>query len=562
MKGNFFGKKINTSRTAEQFGNGQHSTTTQAALAAGMSSHDGSGSTATHHRLAKALMLGGVMSALAAGSAMAAGWEFDGDTWHYVDNYGYYVTDTWEKSGDSYFYLDSNGDMVTSTVIEDGENYYYVDSSGARVTNSWKAVAKDDYDDNFEDAEYYWMYFGSDGKAYTDSTSPETINGNKYMFDSEGHMMYGFVDANGDMLTSGDASDVYDSQWYFGGWNDGAMKTGWVDVTAYLTDEEDYEDNDSNWVYYKSGGKRATDTTMTINGYKYTFDSNGIMISGWKDTEVASTSTASASTTYTYYTESGSMKKNTWVYAIPDESVNQDDYDDGTYRWFYANSSGALITNDAKKISGKWYYFGSDGIMVSGLVHLNDDTISSATEVVTDFDMDEVTGDEIKSLDLSDGSGLYYFGADDSDGAMKKSATVKLELEDDTYTFYFDANGNAYNGLKSSKYYQNGILLTADSDDGYEVIEVVSASDATDGTAKYVLVSDTGAVKTSGTVKDDNGNYYAIHDGKIGFFREDDLASKAASAYKSGGTSATFTDDGTTYTVEDLIDAEYTMYTS
>lgn len=301
---------------------------------------------------------------------------------------------------------------------------------------------------------------------------------------------------------------------------------------------------------------------MTINGYKYTFDSNGIMISGWKDTEVASTSTASASTTYTYYTESGSMKKNTWVYAIPDESVNQDDYDDGTYRWFYANSSGALITNDAKKISGKWYYFGSDGIMVSGLVHLNDDTISSATEVVTDFDMDEVTGDEIKSLDLSDGSGLYYFGADDSDGAMKKSATVKLELEDDTYTFYFDANGNAYNGLKSSKYYQNGILLTADSDDGYEVIKVVSASDATDGTAKYVLVSDTGAVKTSGTVKDDNGNYYAIHDGKIGFFREDDRASKAASAYKSGGTSATFTDDGTTYTVEDLIDAEYTMYTS
>ena len=56
-----------------------------------------------------------------------------------------------------------------------------------------------------------------------------------------------------------------------------------------------------------------------------------------------------------------------------------------------------------------------------------------------------------------------------------------------------------------------------------------------------MLVNTAGTVVTSGTVKDGDGNYYAFHNGTIGYFAENDLASKAATAYKNG--SSTFTYD-------------------
>ena len=63
---------------------------------------------------------------------------------------------------------------------------------------------------------------------------------------------------------------------------------------------------------------------------------------------------------------------------------------------------------------------------------------------------------------------------------------------------------------------------------------------------------------TSGYVKDADENYYAIYDGVVAYIPGDDLAAKAAAAYKSGNE--TFTYSSTTYNTADFVSAEYTLH--
>ena len=497
----------------------------------------------------KTVLAAGALATLMATSALASGWEKDGDDWYYLDSSGSYVTDSWKTSDGKYYYLGSDGTMARNTLIEDGDNYYYVGSDGAMITNAWKAVATDD--ENYEDG-YAWYYFRETGKAYVDTSSPVTIGGNKYMFDEYGQMLYGYVDESGEMIDVSDSADnVYEAVWYFGTKDSGAMVTGWHEYEEDLASQDDtYEDYSSIWFYFKTeNGKKLTDTTKVINSYRYTFDSNGVMISGWDE----NASSSSTSTQYRYSDlTSGSIKKNSWVQAIPTEEMNEEDYDAGTYRWFYTNSSGYVIANQAKKINSHWYFFNQYGIMQSGLLVLDGSSISSCTEVVEDLDEDEVSASDIYALgDENDGDlNLYYFG-DETSGAMKKDGTVNITLEDDTYTFYFNSNGKAYNGIKSKKYYKYGILQKASSDTNYELVEYGD-------TDTYVLVSQSGSIISSGYVKDGDENYYSIHSGKVAKIPADDLAAKAAAAYKAGNS--TFTSSSTTYNTKDYVSEEYDLH--
>lgn len=508
----------------------------------------------------KTVLAAGAIATMMATSALAAGWQQEGDDWYYLDSTGSYVTDSWKVSDGKYYYLGSDGTLSKNTLIEDGDYYYYVGSDGAMVTNSWKAVATDD--DNYDG--YAWYYFRESGKAYTDTSSPVTISGHKYMFDDEGKMLYGYVDESGEMIdVSSDAQAVYEAVWYFGTKDSGAMVTGWHEYEQDLASSDDtYEDYSSIWFYFKSeNGKKLTDTTKVINSYRYTFDANGVMISGWADDTSTSSTTSSSSNVYRYSDlTSGAIKKNSWVKAIPSEEMNEDDYNDSTYRWFYTNSSGYVITSQSKKINSKWYFFDENGIMQSGLMVLDESSISSCTSGES-LDEDDYSADDIYKLVededyaeyVDDGNlNLYYFGDEDS-GAMKKDGTVNITLEDDTYTFYFNSNGRAYNGIKSKKYYKCGILQKASSDKKYELVEYGT-------TNEYVLVSTSGSIVTSGYVKDADDNYYAINDGTVAYIEADDLASKVAAAYKSDGMDGSFKYNSKTYYVTDYIDSDNDVF--
>lgn len=464
-------------------------------------------------------IMASAMTSFAANSN--TGWANISDVWYYLDNSGSRVTNCWKPSGSNYYYLGDNGALVTNQLVEDGNKYYYVDASGAMVKNTWVAIPADDSEE--EDVAYRWYYFGNDGSAYhqTGSTvQKKKINSKEYAFDSDGKMLFGFVDESGSMVNTND-DPVMNSIYYFGTNDDGAMHTGWLEYTAGV-DDSTYDDKSTLWFYYNtSSGKKVVDTTKTINGKKYAFDTNGAMISEWN---VATATQASIK----YYSDdtNGSLVKNSWVYAIPGEDVNAEDHENDEYRWFYTNSSGKAITNATKKINGKWYVFAEDGIMKTGLVSLSNNQVSNS-HIVNVYKPEDTTVDQVYGI-----SNLFYFSDNEDDGAMKTGSNVKIELSDDTYTFGFNKNGSVYQGIKNSKLYKNGVLQTA-KDEKYKI--------ADDGNGNYYVVNISGAILKAGkTGKDDSDCYFAVFGvtgdlTKIAKFSGDD-ASKAASYWAKNGT--------------------------
>ena len=102
--------------------------------------------------------------------------------------------------------------MLTNELIEDGENYYYVDANGAMVKNTWVMIAADD--NETEDVDYRWYYFGPSGKAYK-NTMGKSINGKKYGFDQDGKMLFGFADATGSLINDNDDA-ILRCTYYYG----------------------------------------------------------------------------------------------------------------------------------------------------------------------------------------------------------------------------------------------------------------------------------------------------------------------------------------------------------
>jgi glucan-binding YG repeat protein len=417
--------------------------------------------------------------------------------------------------------------MVTDSLIEDTKEsktrYYYVDQYGAMVTNTWKAVAMDgDYNTDL-DAEYWWYYFGSDGKAYTTDndkdltkTRLKTINGLKYAFDEEGHMLYGWIDK-----TTKDQQDDNKQAWetsdyYFNGWNDGHMATGWQKLTVENSDG----DEKNYWFYFGNDGEKTKNKSKKINGKKYYFAEDGHMRDEWS----AGTDSVDSNTTagqLKFLNGDGSERKNKWVWAVPSEdyALTGSDYDDDEYSWFYYGKNGVLYSDAVKKINGKKYAFDEAGRMLKGFVTANNN--DATVKEVKDWDKKTRT----EWLALAPANNLYYFSNDkEKDGSMKKGYQ-NIELDDGTYQFYFDnKNGKALTkwDSKIKKFIVNGLVLqpTNDDDSNYAGVVATGASYKTAipsdivfgrSTEGNYLVSKNGTVVTGKTkLKDSEDHYYIV----------------------------------------------------
>ena len=446
---------------------------------------------------------------LAIGASMTSfaetrGWVNEGDAWYYYDNSGDYVTDRWKSYNGNYFYLGDEGYMLTNQLVEDGDNYYYVDANGAMVRNTWVAIAADE--DEEEDVDYRWYYFGSSGKAYKDSTG-KTINGKKYGFDEEGKMLFGFVDANGSSINTEDDA-ILSCTYYFGTNDDGARHSGWLRYEDGF-DSTDYDDLDYAyyWFNFDSNGKKRTDIEKKINGEKYYFDENGVMITEWAG--------STWSTTSKYFNanlENGSLETNAWVWAEPNEDWGLDDTDS---HWFRTDNKGVLITNQTKKINSKWYVFDENGIMQYGLVVLNNvdeetgETKYSVSGATFDYAIDEDNTDADDIYDIEDGMLFYFSDSEETDGAMKTGSSISISLADDDYVFGFHkTTGEAYCGVENNKVYWNGIRQEAD-DDKYTVVEGGRGVN----TNTYLVNSTGTRMKALKYYKDDNDEYYVVMSG-------------------------------------------------
>lgn len=439
-------------------------------------------------------------------SFAATGWQEEGGTWRYYDSYGGIVSDAWKKSGNDMFYLNSDGEMAKSQLIDYNGNYYYVNSDGAMVTNQWRELQNED--DNEEYApDAYWYYFQNSGKAYKASESGNTsfksikrANGetNKYAFDSEGRMLFGWVNDQSERVTGDDAWK--NGSYYCGDSTDGAqVNNQWKELEA-VDDEADKENfNGKYFFYFQTNGKKIVDANKIINGKKYQFDENGAAEFDWYARPVETTASATEATTNIYYNNPDQCwQAKGWFNVVPGPEVDEEAYENGDAHWFYAQNNGELIKSQIKTIDGLKYGFNENGMMLNGLYKLAivDGKIETYNKIETEADM---PGE-------SDDVEVYYFGTSPKEGAMALG-TKTVEIDGEKYSYSFkksgDKKGSGIKGIYSDMIHINGRILKADREARYEV---KSYQD------KDYLVNTTGKIqKNRKNLKDADGKYYSTN---------------------------------------------------
>ena len=465
-------------------------------------------------------------SLLAIGASMtsfAKGWTEENGEWIYLDSDGERVTQEWKKSGSNYYWLDENGVMATNQIVDtDGDDVYYVNEYGVRVKNQWISVEnEDDADVNGEEVDTLWYYFGDNGKAYkadTDNlkkkTCPDATGSRTYFFDSEGHMVSGWVDYE---------NDTY----YCGTENEGWAYTGW----QYLEPDDDLNSSDyddQEWFNFKSSGKArkaaaGLTTTWYSKGRYYTFDDNGVMTSDWYGLEVASNANGVATgnnggeNAYTsedgskgtgwVYTENAAETDSYWYYLVSFKDAN------GIVRNIPFNSQSGDSNWRAKVIKSKTYIFNEKGEMQDGLVKLG--TEKNNNLVYKDGKLVGDTKGGAISKPLADG--VYYFNENSGsvNGQMVTGKTTVTKDGEDYYYYFEKTTGRAVTDIVKDGvvYGHDGERIDAEDGNSNAIVtldhDTYYNKKVNGTTCEYikagseVIVSSTGKLRTSGTVKVD-----------------------------------------------------------
>lgn len=454
-------------------------------------------------RILKTIFVIGAFVISSALSCLAAGWVSDGgDNWMYVDKDGNYVLDSIKSSGTNKYYLDLNGNMVRDYLLEDyNDAIYYFDDSGKMVTNTWVAVEPMQVYNQMENPPtIYLYYFGSNGKAYKakDGVERKTIDGKKYLFNSYGQMMSGWINESGERYNEYEEdTDPFNGYCYFAGdETDGVLREGW---TAYEDGsvEDRYYLKQTLWFYFKTNDNKKVQSDnenvlkrKVINGKTYAFDDQGVMAMGWDsdllDPENNDATVLSKNYFFEEGTDVGKLAKKEWYFAVPSQKQNLDDHDQEIERWFYSTGGGDVVKGEMRKINSSHYVFDTQGIMKSGLVIVDKftkkyiDTIDAERTDGRDFIISRhyiskdrtvnntpdssVNSTEFNMFDDTKQM-IYYFNDDETNPEVygKRQFTEGvLAFGDDDYTFIAKSVGE-YEGFKNKKYYQAGIRLKADS---------------------------------------------------------------------------------------------------
>lgn len=217
---------------------------------------------------------------------------------------------------------------------QENGTWVYYNRNEEKVTEQWQKSGD------------YWYYLDDNGEMAVDSLIDD--NGDTY-----------YVDVNGVMVTN-----------------------RWVAVD----NENAGDENEPNqwWYYFGANGKaykRSDSATgdvslKTINGKKYTFDTDGKMQYGWvKDGETQYDDNAWQDAEYYFGDENdGAMAEGWKEIAIRDDQSADaqpgDNYwDEDQTRWFYFKASGKKEKNQTgKTINGRKYGFDEYGRMNAGWV--------------------------------------------------------------------------------------------------------------------------------------------------------------------------------------------------
>ncbi|MCR5796011.1 MAG: hypothetical protein K6G61_11780 [Solobacterium sp.] len=162
----------------------------------------------------------------------------------------------------------------------------------------------------------------------------------------------------GGWYTDKDLKNELETENYTGYYDYPNLYAKWIFEKGWLKTGE-------GWMYYASEMDYFTDDIYEINGKKYGFDLNGIMVTGWYKFNGK----------WHYFVSNGAMvtgwKKisNKW-YWFDANGIMITGWKKISGKWYYFASGGAMVTG-WRKIGGKWYYFQSSGAMKTGWLKLN-----------------------------------------------------------------------------------------------------------------------------------------------------------------------------------------------
>ena len=402
-----------------------------------------------------AMITGVLMSMLLTTTSFAAGWEqIENGSWIWKDSNGAIVKEAWKPASDGCdYFLGTDGIMVTNQLVEYENDLYYVDELGRKVSEQWVSLYDNDSEMN------RWYYFQKSGKIYSPDElgKKKEINGEKYIFDDEGRMLYGWITEDGYMVDEEDDPEGWKAAVYYAGSpNEGNLKVGWKQINVTYEDEK----VKSHWFYFNNSGKKMVNNTSfkqtNAEGkeYVYKFDANGVMTSQKLVTQTTTKTTTTSKTNNT-------TDKSKWVERVPTKSENAYFYENEIKQKFYTNKKGTKVKNTIEKIDGKYYCFDSAGIMMTGILAIKDGQYAYTLQNVTSWDETWADVDDLRKA-MDDGYQIMYFKEEDG---TREKGKVKLEMMDDVYTLYFDTDGCAVDGNYKGYLYSAGVLMTAADDD-------------------------------------------------------------------------------------------------
>lgn len=190
------------------------------------------------------------------------GWYYLKSKWCYLDRNGDRIKGSRKIDGKEYEFND-DGNVREGWESDNDKNWYYYDKEKGRIQNDWKQVNSK------------WYYFNGEGIM---QKGLQNIKGVKYYFSD-----------NGDMVTGW--SKIDNNYYYFSG--SGAMQYGWLNL-----DNKNYYLDDST-------GVAVTSTEKVINGKKYKFSADGVVVRNvWIDNYNYVQANGEAINTYNNYSHS------------------------------------------------------------------------------------------------------------------------------------------------------------------------------------------------------------------------------------------------------------------
>lgn len=454
----------------------------------------------------RALVVGTLIAGTVPLSVMAAekGWVNENGAVHFVDSNGSYAKNEWKTSQGVSYYLDGEGNLAKNTWID---GTYYAGEDGSMTKESWIYV-----DENEGSMKSGWYYLGRNGKV--EKNDWKTIEKAKYCFDSDGRMRTGWHYENGDIYYLGNGSEGYTrSGWYFLESN-GKKRPAEGSISKDLVPDSE----NGKWYYFQSNGKarkgeNGVPKEAAIDGRKYYFDENGVMLTGWqcvKEKAEPGDGTGISRFVYLGGKEDGMLKgqwletserpwdTKAWSTALNVQAVRKTNAEetalmkkDGS-RWFYLENNGSPlflsadatgVKDGAVKIDGKYYFFDSYGVCQSGLIKFT-------------------SGGKMETA---------YFDPE-AGGAMSIGRnTNAVDKKDKVYTFCSGISGSekgcGVTGEKDGFLYNNGLLVSAKEGSSYGPFKVAG---------QIYLVNENGKVQTEEKKYSSNGKAaYIIENGKV-----------------------------------------------